>query len=95
MIASKVTAIITIQKRIIEMSKILNVSDHGPFGGMTDDEMQHLINALNLTQPEYRRKELAALLIHSTLNITQGSVDRLCDTLLQLPEPDPEAYREG
>ena len=77
------------------MANILNVTDHGPFGGMTDDEMQQLINALNLTQPEYRRKELAALLIHSTLNITLGSVDRLCETLLQLPEPDPEAYPEG
>ena len=77
------------------MAKILNVSDHGPFGGMTDDEMQQLINELNLTQPEYRRKELAALLIHSTLNITKGSVDKLADILMTLPEPDPEAYPEG
>ena len=77
------------------MAGILNVSDHGPFGGMTDDEMQQLINELKLTQPEYRRKELAALLIHSTLNITKGSVDRLSDILMTLPEPDPKAYPEG
>tara|TARA_R110001606_G_scaffold274733_1_gene423139 strand:+ start:653 stop:883 length:231 start_codon:yes stop_codon:yes gene_type:complete len=76
------------------MADILNVTDHGPFGGMTDQELERLAGEL-MAQPEYRRKELAALLIHSTLNITKGSVDRLCDTLLQLPKPDPEAYPEG
>ena len=67
------------------MANILNISDHGPFGGMTDQELERLAGEL-MDQPEYRRKELAALLIHSTLNITQKSVDAVAATLMKLHE---------
>ena len=67
------------------MADILNISDRGPFGGMTDQELERLACEL-MAQPEYRRKELAALLIHSTLNITQKSVDAFAATLMELPE---------
>ena len=59
---------------------ILNVSDHGPFGGMTDLELEELSNEL-MHQPEFVRKKLAALLIHSTLNITDEYLDGLSTTL--------------
>ena len=65
------------------MADILNISDHGPFGGMTDQELVRLAGEL-MAQPEYRRKELAALLIHSTLNITQTSIDAFAANLMEL-----------
>ena len=67
------------------MANILNISDHGPFGGMTDQELERLACEL-MAQPEYRRKELAALLIHSTLNITQTSVEEIAANLMALEE---------
>ena len=67
------------------MANILNISDHGPFGGMTDQELVRLAGEL-MAQPEYRRKELAALLIHSTLNITQTSVEEIAANLMALGE---------
>ena len=67
------------------MADILNISDHGPFGGMTDQELVRLAGEL-MAQPEYRRKELAALLIHSTLNITQTSVEEIAANLMALGE---------
>tara|TARA_R110002153_G_scaffold72963_3_gene190542 strand:- start:845 stop:1066 length:222 start_codon:yes stop_codon:yes gene_type:complete len=67
------------------MANILNISDHGPFGGMTDQELERLACEL-MAQPEYRRKELAALLIHSTLNITQTSVEEIAANLMALGE---------
>jgi hypothetical protein len=67
------------------MANILNISDHGPFGGMTDQELVRLAGEL-MAQPEFRRKELAALLIHSTLNITQTSVDAVAANLMELGE---------
>tara|TARA_B110000046_G_scaffold36385_1_gene39780 strand:- start:108 stop:329 length:222 start_codon:yes stop_codon:yes gene_type:complete len=67
------------------MANILNISDHGPFGGMTDQELVRLAGEL-MAQPEFRRKELAALLIHSTLNITQTSVDAVAANLMALGE---------
>ena len=41
--------------------------ERGPFGGMTDAEMITLVQSL-ADEPEFRRKQIAALLIHSTLN---------------------------
>tara|TARA_R110000764_G_scaffold46337_1_gene103967 strand:+ start:849 stop:1079 length:231 start_codon:yes stop_codon:yes gene_type:complete len=76
------------------MSNILNISEHGPFGGMTDAELKQLMNELS-AEPEYRRKQLAALLIQSTLNINQSSLDEMGTILMELPQHDPEAYPEG
>tara|TARA_B100000767_G_C19317856_1_gene350336 strand:+ start:177 stop:419 length:243 start_codon:yes stop_codon:yes gene_type:complete len=56
--------------------KILNVSDHGAFGGMTNNEIEQLSKEL-MHQPDYTRKKLAVLLIHSVLNITDKYLDDL------------------
>tara|TARA_R110002073_G_scaffold318835_1_gene493146 strand:- start:111 stop:335 length:225 start_codon:yes stop_codon:yes gene_type:complete len=68
---------------------ILNTSDNGPFGGMTDDELELLLVEL-MREPEYRRKQLAALLIHSTLNITENYIDEIGTSLRNLSKMEQD-----
>ena len=71
------------------MNDILNTSDNGPFGGMTDDELELLLVEL-MREPEYRRKQLAALLIHSTLNITENYIDEIGTSLRNLSKMEQD-----